>query len=71
MRLMSSSGVPVEADVDLEALVLEELDALGGELLLDQDLSSVVCLSPAHSAHGRSVMNTCSAAPTEAPHLTS
>ncbi len=31
-------GIPVRPHVDLEALLLEERDALGGELLLDQDL---------------------------------
>ena len=38
MRGQQLVGVPLRADVDLEALVLEVLDALGGQLLLDEDL---------------------------------
>ncbi len=64
-------GVPLRADVDLEAEVLEVLDALGSELLFDQ----YFLLFSHFRSHPHSmtvlVMNTCSAAPTEAPNLTS
>ena len=64
-------GVPLGADVDLEAEVLEVLDALGGELLLDQYLLLFGHLSHPSQSMTVLVMNTCSAAPTEAPNLTS
>ncbi len=64
-------GVPLGADIDLEAEVLEVFDALGGELLLDQYFLLFAHLVSPSQSMTVLVMNTCSAAPTEAPNLTS
>ena len=65
------AGIPVGPHVHLEALLLEERNALGGELLLDQDSLRVGhVLSPPQSCTVL-CMNTCSAAAAEAPNLTS